>query len=283
MIHMALVAHLFGFDSISSAYAAFDEDVHFGCHPDDLQRMQDMYRRLFLEGEVRTIYRKMIHGKYMVFRIHAVLIHKEEGIDLVNAWFANEGPYIEGDDTETYAGSISKVVTERTQLYYFKYDFLTGLPNMSYFLELAQHGREEILSLGEKPCVLYFDLCGMKGFNQKFSFAEGDKLLTECGRMLAKRFGRTNCGRFSGDHFCVFTKVTGLEKELEEISKEAKDLNEGRSLPVKVGVYKFMDHLVTPSIACDRAKRACDAVRNNYYSCVSYFDEKMLKTSEERE
>lgn len=277
------LCELFGFTDMQEAYEILDKDIHYGCHPDDLERMTDMYRRLMIEDEVKTMYRKMVAGKYMVFRFHAVLIHKEEGVDLINAWFANEGPYIENDNTDTYTGVISKAVLERTQLYYFNHDFLTGLPNMSYFFELASHGREEIINSGEKPCMLFFDLCGMKGFNQKYSFAEGDKLLTECARMLSKCFGRHNCGRFAGDHFCAFTSVTGMENKLEKILDEVKDLNEGRSLPVRIGVYIPIDKIVAPSIACDRAKRACDAVRNNYYSCISYFDKEMLKASEEKE
>lgn len=277
------LCELFGFTDMQEAYGILDKDIHYGCHPDDLERMTDMYRRLMIEDEVKTMYRKMVAGKYMVFRFHAVLIHKEEGVDLINAWFANEGPYIENDNTDTYTGVISKAVLERTQLYYFNHDFLTGLPNMSYFFELAAHGREEIINSGDRPCMLFFDLCGMKGFNQKYSFAEGDKLLTECARMLSKCFGRHNCGRFAGDHFCAFTSVTGMENKLEKILDEVKDLNEGRSLPVRIGVYIPIDKIVAPSIACDRAKRACDAVRNNYYSCISYFDKEMLKASEEKE
>ncbi|SDA72546.1 diguanylate cyclase (GGDEF) domain-containing protein [Butyrivibrio sp. INlla18] len=277
------LCELFGFIDMQEAYAVFDKDVHTGCHPDDLERMTDMYRRLMIEKEVKTMYRKNVGGRYMVFRFHAVLIHKEEGVDLINAWFANEGPYIESDSSDTYTDVISKAVHERSQLYYFNHDFLTGLPNMSYFFELAAHGSKEMQREGDQPCMLYFDLCGMKGFNQKYSFAEGDKLLTECGRMLAKNFGRHNCGRFAGDHFCAYTSVTGLEKKLENLLNDVKELNEGRSLPMRIGVYIPFKDKVIPSIACDRAKMACDAVRNIYYSCISYFDEKMLKASEEKE
>ncbi|WP_022778114.1 sensor domain-containing diguanylate cyclase [Butyrivibrio sp. AE3009] len=275
---------LFGYESLEETYEGMNNDLFRNCHPDDLTRLKDMLKRLSIDkDEVKTIYRYKIGAEYRVFRFHGVNIYKEGGIRLVNGWFADEGTYMEGDDTDTYSNTISKAVRERTKLHFFNYDYLTGLPNMGYFFELAKNGREEILKSGEKPCVLFFDLCGMKAYNQKFGFLQGDQLLIEFSRMIAKKFGQNNCGRFGGDHFCAFTAEKGLDKALDEILEESKWINNGQNLPVRIGVYKNMGELANPSIACDRAKRACDAVRSSYFSCVSYFDEEMLKYAEERE
>lgn len=49
------------------------------------------------------------------------------------------------------------------------------------------------------------DLCGMKYFNRKYSFAEGDNLLRSFADILKLYFGNENCSRFGSDHFCVIT------------------------------------------------------------------------------
>ena len=278
------LSELFRHKSLQETYDIFNSDMYQGCHPDDLVRLKDMVKRLALDkDEVKTIYRFNVNGEYRVFRFHGVNIYKDNGVRLINSWFADEGRYVEGDDTDTFTNTISKAITERTRLHFFNYDYLTGLPNMGYFFELSRIGREQILKSGVKPCVLFFDLCGMKTYNQKFGFAEGDKLLIEFSRMIAKKFGPDNCGRFGGDHFCAYTGEIGLDKALDEILEESKWINGGQNLPVRIGVYKYIGELVNPSIACDRAKRACDAVRSSYFSCISYFDEEMLQAAEERE
>ena len=63
--------------------------------------------------------------------------------------------------------------------YNTNYDYLTGLPSMTYFFELAEAGREKLLASGQEPVVLFFDLSGMKNFNHKYGFSEGDKLIKE--------------------------------------------------------------------------------------------------------
>lgn len=278
------LSDLFGYKNLDEAYSVMNKDMYDSCHPDDVVRLADMVKRLSIDKEeVKTIYRRKAHGSYRVFRFHGVNIYKDNGVRLMNSWFADEGPYIEGDDTDSFTNSISRAVNERTQLHLFNHDYLTGLPSMAHFFELAQNGRDQMLNEGKKPCMLFFDLCRMKGFNQKYGFAEGDKLLVEFSRLLGKEFGMDNCGRLSGDHFCAYTDEEGMEERLDQFLGKAKKINEGKNLPVKVGVYRDPGHIVNASIACDMAKRACDAIRDNYLSSISYFDEAMLKASEDRE
>jgi GGDEF domain-containing protein len=42
------------------------------------------------------------------------------------------------------------------------YDFLTGLPNMTYFFEQAEVEKEHILQQCGQPILLYIDFSGMK-------------------------------------------------------------------------------------------------------------------------
>ena len=156
------------------------------------------------------------------------------------------------------------------------YDYLTGLPNMTYFLELADAGKKRILESGETPAILYFDLSGMKFFNKRFGFAEGDKLIRAVARVLVHHFSAENCSRFGQDHFAAFTYATGLEETLDNIFDECKSINNGVNLPLHVGIYHHTMETVDVATACDRAKFACDLNRQSPTSVFRYFDETQL-------
>ena len=96
------------------------------------------------------------------------------------------------------------------------YDFLTGLPSMSHFFEYADTAKNEILQKGELPVLMLMDFSGMKYFNIKYGYAEGDKLLKAFAEVLGWMFGVENCCRISGDHFVVVTEEIDLEDRLQE-------------------------------------------------------------------
>ena len=159
-------------------------------------------------------------------------------------------------------------------------DDLTGLANMGHFFTLAEAGRERMLAAGQYPALLYIDLVGMKHYNQQYGFEEGNRLLLAVAELLSQRFGAENCSRFGQDHFAVVTGETGLEERLNRFLEDCAALNDGKSLPVRVGVYPHRVDAVNVSVACDRAKYACDRHRGTYASGFYYFDEKMLRQVE---
>ena len=86
------------------------------------------------------------------------------------------------------------------------YDYLTGLPSMTYFFTLAEAGRRKMTAEGEHAVLVFLDFCGMKYFNMKYGFAEGDILIKAFADLLRKHFTAENCSRFGSDHFAFFTK-----------------------------------------------------------------------------
>ena len=162
------------------------------------------------------------------------------------------------------------------------YDPLTGLPSMNMFFELAYQRRDELLAEGKKPALVFFDCNGMKDFNMKYGFAEGDNLIIEMSKIIIAHFGKMSCSRFGGDRFAVVSRECGLEEELEKIFEECSRMNGGRTLPVRVGIYPHRVEDVGPGIACDRAKMACDINRDSGVSCYEYFSEDLLIESEKR-
>ena len=68
------------------------------------------------------------------------------------------------------------------------------------------------------------------------------------------------------DHFAAFTCEEGLEEKLDRFLEECEKLNDGNSLPLRVGIYPGRIQAVPVSMACDRAKFACDSLSNTFKS-----------------
>ena len=110
----------------------------------------------------------------------------------------------------------------------------------------------------------------------------GDALIKESAKLLVKFFGNYNCCRTTADHFAVYTDNEGIDNKLKYLVNDFKLINNGKNLPVKIGIYDTRFEYVGPATATDRAKIACDSCGKIYDSKIVYFDEKMLKQFEDR-
>ena len=153
-----------------------------------------------------------------------------------------------------------------------RYDYLTGLPSMTYFFELAEAAVKDMLKNNLQPMLLYTDFSGMKFFNTKQGFSSGDKMLQDYACLLTKTFGNDNCCRIASDHFAVICENKELEKKLNIIFEEFGSLFDGKTPPVHVGIYPYGIEEVSVSTACDRAKLACSMLKGSYASVLSYYN-----------
>ena len=156
-------------------------------------------------------------------------------------------------------------------------DDLTGLSNQRYFLDLAEEEKRSLQERGKRPAMLYFNLVGMKHFNRQYGRDEGDRLICAVADILAQSFGEQNTSRFGQDHFAALTDEEHMEEALQAVFRECLVANGGKTLPISAGIYQYSMEEVNASIACDRAKHACDQRRGSYVSGFCYFDAKMLK------
>lgn len=272
---------LFGYDDREAAYELMDNDMYRDTHPDDVSRTADAAVRFATSGgSYNVAYRTRRAGQedYIVIHAQGEHVYTETGVRLAVIWYTNEGVFApEGDRYESeLSHSFTNMLREGSLIHRQHYDALTGLPNMTYFFELAEAGRRRLIEQGQQPALLYFNLNGMKFYNRKYGFSEGDKLINGVARALVRYFSNENCCRFAQDHFAVYTCAEGLEERLWELFEDCKGLNSGNSLPVRVGVYLEQMGAVEIAVACDRAKYACDRDRNAYTSGFRYFNEAML-------
>ena len=162
------------------------------------------------------------------------------------------------------------------------YDLLTGLPGMTYFFELAEKKRTEMIKTGGQPVFLFLDLSGMKFYNQRHGFAQGDRLLQDFANLLIRAFGSENCSRFAQDHFAVFTQGEGLREKLDQLFQDWESGKHAECPAIRVGVYEDQLDQADISTACDRAKAARDVIRGVYVSAVHYYNSAMLVNAERK-
>ena len=271
---------LLEYDSLEEANRVMEGDLFSNTHPDDAARVAEAARRFIEEGEnYEVIYRFRRRRSGDTRIIHAIGRHAaaEDGTMLAYVWYTDEGEYTPevGELAANLNKAINRALHEESLLQRSYFDYLTGLPSMTHFFELASAGRDRLIRRGDTPALLFVDLSGMKGFNSKYGFTEGDALLRAFSQLLIRRFGRDCCSRFGQDHFAVVTKADDLEERLNELFRETAELNGGRTLPLRVGIQLYSKGVEEISAACDRAKIACDLGRNTYVSGFNYYDERL--------
>ena len=267
---------LLGSESRGQAYAAMDHDTFTNVHPDDVARVGNTVAKFMRDdGSFESIYRLRVKSGYRVIHAMGQHVYTATGVRLAQIWYMDEGAYTETGGDSALNRSLTNALHEESILKANFYDELTGLPNLSYFFDLAELGKVAMRRRGENAVLLYMDLNGMKYYNHKHGYAEGDKLLKGFAKLLGDVFGNDNCGHVGADRFAAVTQEEGIEETLNRLFAQAAQLNECRSLPVRAGIYPVSLEDVSVSSAYDRAKIACDSLKKANYSSFNYYSREM--------
>ena len=276
----------FGFPDSEDCYEQMENNLYQYTHPDDVARIFEAGIKFATEGgNYHVIFRVKVRDEYRIIDAHGRHFNSKTGERLAIVWYSDEGAYQDDGkmEGESFEVQLRSAIRESSMFRTVNYDFLTGLPSMTYFFELADATRREHLEKGIVTAVLFTDLSGMQGYNQKYGFSEGDALIRAVSRVLVKYFGNENCSRFGGDHFVVYTEAKDIEERAQAFIDDCKDINDGKNLPVRIGIYKDKNNVIGISTACDRAKMACNKQRSSYVSHITYFDEEMLHREERKQ
>ncbi|MCR5468240.1 MAG: EAL domain-containing protein [Lachnospiraceae bacterium] len=279
---------ILGVESLEEAYNLLDNDMYRDTHPADRAMAENLAYRFATEGgEYNVLYRSKKGEDYHIVRAHGRHVYKENGTRLAVVFYIDEGIY--GDTSEGLLdmNNIQRIVERKISEQSFtdsvRYDYLTGLPNVNFFFELAYSAYDVYMKSGDVPCMLFIDFTGMKDFNHKYGFSEGDKLICGMSDLMKEVFGTDNSGRTGGDHFVACCGLKGLEEKLNYIIEKTKDINNGMSLPVRIGVFASDVEKDEPGTACDKAKMACDSLKANRESGYAFFDKEMAKKASLRQ
>ena len=280
---------LFGYEETGTAVKDMNADMFRHTHPDDIPRLNAAiakYAQQYGKFDVyyRTKRRDGVEG-YRIIHATGETVDTENGERTGIVWFMDEGPFqdIPGLSEEAaFRQTLNNMLREESMIRANRYDGLTGLPGMSLFFQLAAEKKKELLQENSQPVLLFFNMSGMKHYNARNGFTEGDKLLLDFSRLLSRTFGMKNCCRIGADHFLAIGREEGLEETLDQLFRETETLNEGVSLPVHTGIYPFRIERASICLACDRAKYACDAIRMGNQSQYRYYDIGMREKAEMR-
>ena len=139
-------------------------------------------------------------------------------------------------------------------------DDLTGIHNMVYFRQEAEKINNNI----EGKLFLFFDLENFKSYNEKYGFHEGNELLIKMANTMEEVFVDSLVARYSDDHFVVLTKENRCIEAVNKLSECIDNLRRDIHLQLKCGAYRQKDGELDVSVACDRARFACNTLKKQF-------------------
>lgn len=238
-----------------------DQDLFAGLHPDDQPGVQaDLTSFMNRDSSgYQSIYRIKLPGQedYVLLQAQGKFLKDS---DCILVWY-----------TEMSTSRLQEVDTVDQRTKHLR-DDLTDLPKAAYFYELAELGCQQLFRAGKQPVMLAFNLIGFSHFNQRYSYVEGNRLLVAFADLLKRYFGEAACGHFTKDNFYAYTAHDHLEERLKDILKESRQINEGRNLAIRIGVYDASS-LVYEDIknVCEYAMVACNNNRKDVKAHISCF------------
>ncbi len=144
-------------------------------------------------------------------------------------------------------------------------DELTGFPDRKHFLEYTESLMNSN-SKSDRPTsfsFIYFNLTNFKSFNIRYGIGEGDLLLQSLASIISSVFSESYVCRISEDHFVVCSESVGIVRKIEELRDRFYSKSRNRLMGVKAGIYNLVNNSVTPAVACDLAKYACDYIKQD--------------------
>jgi diguanylate cyclase (GGDEF)-like protein len=113
------------------------------------------------------------------------------------------------------------------------HDTLTGLPNRRALLHALPQALKRASRLRRSCAVLFLDLDGFKGVNDRFGHEEGDELLRQVGARIVNSVRKTDLvARLAGDEFVVILEMLPSPGDAE------------------AAAHKILPHLQLPFALC---------------------------------
>ena len=158
------------------------------------------------------------------------------------------------------------------------YDFSKTLSEDMWELENEVTAGEldlENADLPEKQDSTPSVIDGFSDFEEKYGFHEGNELLIKVAHMIEDSFKGSLVSRFSDDHFVVLTRIDGAKNIIGHLSGEIKKLQREVHLELKCGAYKPVGDEADVSLACDRARFACNSIKKHYDRTLRIYDKSL--------
>lgn len=150
------------------------------------------------------------------------------------------------------------------------HDMLTGLPNRRLFIDRLEQALAHARRFGGRVGMLFVDLDGFKGINDRFGHQAGDEALVRIGKRIKLLLREVDsAARLGGDEFGIVLPDIGSIQDAELVG--TKVLTEVRrpfsistvccELGASIGVTTFPDHGTTVDELISRADSAMYRVK----------------------
>ncbi len=223
-------------------------------HPDDAGRLARIVKEFaaHLCG-YDVIYRGKYRSDGDYHYIHSIgRFHPtEDGSDLAVFFYT--------DISESQ--SESNVLLENYQLFQkdqFYTDPVTDLPNGNFLHEFADDRVAKIHGADKTAALLYFDVRGLRSYNNQYGYARGDDLLRLIADVLKDEFPGALIARGADDHFIIVTEYrdTGcLTSRIEQVNAKVKSGAFGNAMGVQAGICLY-DASMDTATAMESARHA---------------------------
>jgi diguanylate cyclase (GGDEF)-like protein len=154
-------------------------------------------------------------------------------------------------------------------------DELTGLLNMRGFFSKTQEILQLNPTLQTTSCFAYFNIENMKEYNSKYGYEQGNELIKNVGNSIQSNVGKLLVARFGDDHYIALLFRDEAEDLVERIIGDMKEFHRIASMSLKCGLANW-DTELTALEGSERARIACDSLKNVFSKNVAWFDEEML-------
>lgn len=270
---------LFGYGSCQEAVFSLGRDLYRNVHPDDIARMEkSSYGFATGDGAYDIVFRNKRDDQSEYHLIHGTGRYiTVEGASIAFITYMDESAEPGSDQlvkamlTSLSGRNASSESTEFSR----HYDDLTGLQNMTHFLDHAMVGIGKIREKGQTPVVLYFDLCGLKEYNARYGLKVGDRQICALAELIEMYFGRDRASRFESDHFVAYAREDQIESKLDALFSQMRQQGGGNNLAVKTGIFRFDHDTARLTDACDRARLACESIPRTDVSAYAWFDSRI--------
>ncbi|WP_408070518.1 EAL domain-containing protein [Butyrivibrio sp. JL13D10] len=154
-------------------------------------------------------------------------------------------------------------------------DQLTGLQNLYSFRKNAQKLMDDRNRNEREFAIIYFDVQNFKNYNSRYGFEAGDRFLQNMGKHILKIFPELMVARFSDDHFVALAYFNSIEARIDDLGRRIYSYNPDAGIELRAGIYELEPDDSDISMACDKARIACNSIKKNYDSIFRYYDKEL--------
>ena len=158
-------------------------------------------------------------------------------------------------------------------------DTLTGLYNQNYFYEYAVQ-LDQYFPNWEMDAVV-IDVDHFHLVNSLYGRQFGNEVLVKIADTIRSILSDTMDGyacRYEADKFYLYcTHLDDYEVIRSQIMEELFTLGDDKRVRIRLGVYSDVERQLGMEERFDRAKLACNRIRNNYTQAIAYYDNKLHK------